>query len=205
MTVMRKVAALLAFAICAFISGGAQPPEGRPVPPFSLPTLDGGKVTVKVERDKRAGRTALMVLLRRKVKGKWVERRLPARALLVIHWASWNPFSVRLLQKFAPLCRRFAKRGLVAVAVNLFDAQREEGAKRVEGIVKGTPYIVALDPLGLTAKPCRVSELPVTTLVDSNGIVKVTRSKCYPGILDEFERWLSGLLGPPPRPKGKGD
>ena len=170
------------------------------MPPFSLPTLDGGTVVVKVERDKRTGRPSLVVLLRRKVKGKRVEKRLPARALMVIHWAGWNSLSLRLLQKFAPLCKKFAKRGLVVVAINLFAA---EGERKIREVTKGTPYIVALDFLGLTAKSYRVSEMPVTTLVDAQGIVRVTRSRCYPGILDEFGKWLESLLGRGPRGERK--
>ncbi|HIE08416.1 MAG TPA: redoxin domain-containing protein [Armatimonadetes bacterium] len=192
---MRKAGALALFLPFA-VPATAQPPEGRPVPPFSLPTLDGGTVSVKVQRGKGTKKSSLVVLLRKKERGKWVERRLKAKALLVIHWASWSPLSLRLLRRFAPMCEKFAKRGLVVVAINLFAA---EGERKVGKLTKGMPYIVALDVVGLTTRSYRVSEVPVTTLVDARGIVRLTRTKCYPGILDEFRKRLSDLLGPSPK------
>lgn len=198
---MTTAVALAALVLALASKSAAQPPEGKPVPPFSLPTLDGGEITIKVEKEGKTGKTRLAVLLHKKVKGKIVQRRLRAKALLVVHWAGWNSLSVRLLKQFAPLCRKFAKRGLVAVAINLFAA---EGERKIGEVTKGMPYIVVLDPVGLTTKPFRVSEMPVTTLVDSQGIVRVTRRKCYPGILAEFEKWLSDLLGPPSKSKKGG-
>lgn len=119
------------------------PGNGTPAPAFSAQVLDGAQVRVP---DDFRGR---VVALR--------------------FWADWCPYCRTEMADLQPVYTRLAPRGLEILAVNVAqDADTARAFVRPLGI----RYPVLLDPEGATARAWGVQALPVTWLLDRQGVVR---------------------------------
>jgi len=187
---MRKATA---GAVLVLLLGAvAQPPEGKAVPPISLPTLDGKQLDLKAVYDRKRKETALSLTLRYRSGKRWVRRRVPAKAVLLDFWASWCGPCMMAIPRLIALHRKYSGKGLVVVGVNL-----GEGRPVVSKVVKelGIPYIVALDQGYSTAKPYRIEGIPTLVLVDSKGIVRGAQVGFSPQVEERIEGAVKLLLG----------
>ncbi|MDP2433670.1 MAG: TlpA disulfide reductase family protein [Pseudomonadota bacterium] len=122
----------------------AQPPNnGEAAPTFQAPNLAGNQV--KVPSD---------------FSGKVVALRF---------WADWCPYCRKEMTELQPVYARLHERGLEILAVNV--AQDRDTVRRfIEPL--GIRYPVLLDPEGATARAYGVNALPITWLLDRQGVVR---------------------------------
>ena len=186
----RRAGILLLLGLLA--ASLAQPPKGRPVPTISLPTLDGKQLTLRAVYDKKRKTTVLSVTLRYRYKGKWVTKRLPAKAVLIDFWASWCGPCMAAMPHLASLHRKYAKRGLVVIGVNL--GERHSTVQRVAKSLR-IPYIILLDRGRATGKSFRLKYIPTLVLVNSKGIVVHTETGFMPDMERALESRIKSLLG----------
>ncbi|MEW6677169.1 MAG: TlpA disulfide reductase family protein [Pseudomonadota bacterium] len=119
------------------------PGNGTPAPAFSAQVLDGNRVRVP---DDFRGR---VVALR--------------------FWADWCPYCRTEMADLQPVYTRLAPQGLEILAVNVAqDADTARAFVRPLGI----RYPVLLDPEGATARAWGVQVLPITWLLDRQGVVR---------------------------------
>jgi thiol-disulfide isomerase/thioredoxin len=95
--------------------------------------------------------------------------RLPAKAVYLDFWASWCAPCRLSFPWMAELQVQFAARGLAVVAVNL-----DTRAADAESFLRGrpTPFTVAFDPRGDSARAYRVAAMPSSLLL-AGGTLKV--------------------------------
>jgi len=136
---------------------------GSPPPAFALEQLDGPGVRFPEQ-----------------YRGKVVAIRF---------WADWCPFCHSEMTALEPVYSRHRDRGLVILAVNVM-----QPPETVRKFVKelGISYDVLLDQQGEVMRGYRVMGLPMTFIVDRQGLVR-TRivGESTPEV---FERAIAGLL-----------
>lgn len=119
------------------------PGNGTPAPAFSAQVLDGAQV--RVPEDFRG------------------------RVVALRFWADWCPYCRTEMADLQPVYARLAPQGLEILAVNVAqDADTARAFVRPLGI----RYPVLLDPEGATARAWGVQALPITWLVDRQGVVR---------------------------------
>jgi len=119
------------------------PVNGQPAPAFQLSRLAGGTLAVP---DGFAG-----------------------KVVAIRFWADWCPYCRKEMAELQPVYARLHGRGLEILAVNV--AQDADTARRfVEPL--GIGYPVLLDTDGATARAYGVKALPMTWLVDAQGVVR---------------------------------
>ncbi len=181
---------LLAFLLSLPCS--AQPPEGKPLPCLSslLPTVkENEQLKIEVVKDKKTGRRRLVLALRYRSKGRWRTKSLPAKVVIFLFWHSRNYVSARLATILAGLHEKYAKKGLVIIGVNVGESRSV--AARAS---KNFPFITVVDPFQTVSKPLRVTTVPVTVVVDWEGMVRFARMGCYPTMPEEIEAWVKMLV-----------
>jgi cytochrome c biogenesis protein CcmG, thiol:disulfide interchange protein DsbE len=135
---------LLALLLAACGEGGTQPPRnGQPAPAFQAQALAGG--WVKAPGD------------------------LAGKVVAIRFWADWCPYCRKEMAELQPVYARLRGRGLEILAVNV--AQDRDTVRRFVAPL-GLNYPVLLDPEGATARAYGVQALPVTWLLDGNGVVR---------------------------------
>ena len=187
---VKKAAMGVALVVLAEVL--AQPPKGKVLPPISLPTLDGKQFTLKVVYDKKRKAKVLSVTLRHRSKGKWVTKTIPAKAVLLDFWASWCGPCMAAIPHLVSLHKRYSKKGLLVVGVNL--GERRSTVSRVVRSM-GVPYIVVLDQRLKTPKPYKIKGIPMMVVVDSRGIVRHTQVGFSRRLERELEEVIKSLLG----------
>lgn len=142
--VVRFVGVLLLGLLAGCGSDSAQPPNnGELAPVFQAQTLAGDQVQVPTD-----------------FSGKVVALRF---------WADWCPYCRKEMTELQPVSARLQERGLEILAVNV--AQDRDTVRRfIEPL--GIRYPVLLDPEGTTARAYGVNSLPITWLLDRQGIVR---------------------------------
>jgi peroxiredoxin len=160
--------ARLLFLVLLLLAGcggdSARPPgNGEPAPAFQAQALAGG--AVKVPGD------------------------FSGKVVVIRFWADWCPYCRKEMAELQPVYARLHARGLEILAVNV--AQDRDTVRRfVEPL--GIRYPVLLDPEGATARAYGVQALPVTWLLDGQGVV---RGKIVGEATPEvFERRVGELL-----------
>lgn len=158
---IKKIAARLALAVCAFASmywlatgsphdhSGAVPyaqavekSKTLMAPPFSLPTADGKKVSLS------------------DYKGKWV---------FVNFWATWCGPCVIELPMLTKLHSAMKGQKFEMLAINMEDIEPEQVKKFVKD--NKIPFTVLLDKDSKTGKTYSVDSLPTTYVVSPAGDV----------------------------------
>ncbi|MEW5786784.1 MAG: TlpA disulfide reductase family protein [Pseudomonadota bacterium] len=138
----------LGFLLALLLTGCAEdrppaPVNGQAAPGFTLERLDGARVTLPVD--------------------------LAGRVVAVRFWADWCPYCRKEMAALQPVHARLHAQGLEILAVNV--AQDRDTARRFAESI-GIAYPVLLDPEGATARAYGVQALPVTWLVDRQGILR---------------------------------
>lgn len=127
--------------------GCEQPPatlqHGQPVPGFLLPTLSNGETRFPED--------------------------YPGQVVAIRFWADWCPFCEHEMQALEPVYRRYRDQGLQLLAINVRQ-DRQRAMKFVQPL--GLSYPVLLDQEGSVARAYAVSALPVTYLVDGEGLLR---------------------------------
>jgi cytochrome c biogenesis protein CcmG, thiol:disulfide interchange protein DsbE len=137
-----------AWACFTLLAGCGDPPapapgHGAAAPAFSAQTLDGARV--RVPEDFRG------------------------RVVAVRFWADWCPYCRTEMADLQPVYARLAGQGLEILAVNV-----AQDAATARAFVQplGIRYPVLLDPEGATARAWGVQALPITWLLDRQGVVQ---------------------------------
>ncbi|HOW74566.1 MAG TPA: TlpA disulfide reductase family protein [Candidatus Competibacteraceae bacterium] len=141
---LRILPCLLLFALIA--ACGSELPatkSGAPAPAFTLERLDGASVRFPEQYQGQ------VVVLR--------------------FWADWCPYCHSEMQALEPVYRQYRDRGLVILAVNVMQPL-ETVQKFVQEI--GISYETLLDRQGEVMRRYQVMGLPMTYIIDRQGIVR---------------------------------
>lgn len=137
--------------------------NGTPAPAFSLERLDGPSIRFPEQ-----------------YRGQVVAIRF---------WADWCPYCHGEMSALEPVYRRHRDRGLTILAVNVM-----QPPEMVRPFVEqtGISYEVLLDRQGEVTRHYRVMGLPVTYLIDRQGIIRARI--VGESTAEVFERVIGGLL-----------
>ncbi len=138
--------------------------EGMPAPDFTLPTLDGGEVTLS------------------KLRGKVV---------LLDFWASWCRPCRRSFPWMDRMQRKYGPRGFTVVAVNL-DRKREDADDFLRLMQPG--FVIARDPGASVAERFGLKGMPTAFLIDRQGRVRHTHRGFRERHGEEREAQIRALL-----------
>ena len=136
---------------------------GAPAPAFSLERLDGASIRFP---DQYRG-----------------------QVVAIRFWADWCPYCHDEMKALDPVYRQYRDRGLVVLAVNVM-----QPPETVQPFVAriGIAYDVLLDRQGEVMRRYRVMGLPMTFIVDRQGVI---RARIVGESTSEvFERAIAGLL-----------
>lgn len=130
----------------------------RPTAPrFSLPVRSGGTVTLES---------------------------LKAKVVLVDFWASWCGPCRKSFPWMTSLQERYGKKGLAIVAINL---DKDRSAAESFLVKYPASFAVAFDPAGKTAEAYKVTAMPSTYLVGSDGTILASHLGFDPRQTGEIE------------------
>jgi thiol-disulfide isomerase/thioredoxin len=141
------------------------PLVGQPSPPFSLELLTGGKADLAAH------------------KGKDV--------IVLDFWATWCAPCIRTMPKMDALVKKFADKGVVLYAVNDSESRQE-----IEAFVKERKIDIpiAMDPKGELVTAFGAEELPVSAIIDKDGVVRAVHYGFFEGMTDvQIEKELTEL------------
>ncbi|MBI2303507.1 MAG: TlpA family protein disulfide reductase [Chloroflexi bacterium] len=118
------------------------PQLGRPIPDFTLSTLDGGSLTLS---------------------------QLRGKTVLINFWASWCPPCRAEMPDLQKVYEEYRDKDFVIVAVNIQE-DRDTAANFIKRM--GLTFPVALDTTGQVTAGYRITYIPTTFFVDKEGIVR---------------------------------
>lgn len=123
---------------------------------------------------------------------------LRGKPVLVNVWATWCEPCRHELPALAALYQRYAPRGLELVAISV---DREASAADVAKFAKrfALPFPVWLDAADRTSSALGVRTLPVTLLVDREGVIRWRRDATVSADDADLSRALESVLAPTPR------
>ncbi|HMR02950.1 MAG TPA: TlpA disulfide reductase family protein, partial [Candidatus Competibacter phosphatis] len=104
-------------------------------------------------------------------------------------WADWCPYCHDEMQALEPVYRQYRDQGLAILAVNVL-----QPLETVRPFVQGLDisYEVLLDPQGAVTRDYRVMGLPMTFIVDRQGVIRARIvGESTPEV---FERAIATLL-----------
>lgn len=143
----RWTGPLLLLLLLTTLVGCEQQPatlqHGQPTPGFRLPTLADGEARFPED--------------------------YPGQTVAIRFWADWCPFCEHEMQALEPVYLRYRNQGLRLLAINVRQ-DRQRAMKFVQPL--GITYPVLLDQEGSVARAYGVSALPVTYLVDGQGLLR---------------------------------
>ena len=91
------------------------------------------------------------------------------QVIAVRFWADWCPYCHDEMKALEPVYRQHRDRGLVVLAINVMQPP-ETVKKFVEEL--GVSYDILLDRLGEVMRGYRVMGLPMTFIVDRQGVIR---------------------------------
>jgi len=111
------------------------------------------------------------------------------RVVAIRFWADWCPFCRSEMTALEPVYRQHHERGLVILAVNVMQPP-ETVRKFIQEL--GVSYDVLLDQQGEIMRSYRVMGLPMTFIVDRQGVIRARIvGESTPQV---FERAIASLL-----------
>lgn len=119
--------------------------KGAIAPDFTLPTLDGTKITLASFR---------------------------GHPVILNFWASWCPPCLAEIPEFMAVYESYREQGLVILAVNTtFQDSRTEAEDFIREL--NVPFPVLVDEVGdVTSKAYKLRGLPMTIFIDRDGIAR---------------------------------
>jgi len=132
----------------------SQSPPGPPAATLSLPTLDGGVVSIESFR---------------------------GRVVIVNFWATWCPPCRAELPALASFARNTGTTNAVLLTVNQASMEKSDEDVRAFAGKYGLDAIVALDRTGAAAKAWGVQAYPTTFVIDPRGRVNAQRTGAVDG------------------------
>lgn len=147
-TILMALALLL--TSCSIGSVSPAPHMGATAPDFTLPTLDGGTVTLSQFRGK---------------------------PVFINFWATWCPACQGEMPFIQKLLADQEAQGFVVLTVDLREAS---STVKTFMDKNGYNFPVALDAGGSVGGAYSVEYLPTTYIVDSKGVVRQVRTGAYP-------------------------
>lgn len=145
--------------------------EGQPAPAFSLPSMDGGKMTLADYRGK---------------------------VVLLNFWATWCPPCKEEMPSMQKLYEHFKDRDFVMLTVSI-DDHSEDVAPFMKEL--GLTFPVGFDPGAVVGGEYGLTGVPETFLIDKTGVVMhhlVGPGDWYaPGLVSAFESLVDRPVGAP--------
>lgn len=166
-SVLALAAAVALSSACAERSGGGRPEVGAQVPAYRAATLEGDTVALSDFR---------------------------GRPVLVNLWATWCAPCRRETPYLQSVSERFADQGLEVVGVSV-DNRTARGSIREFMEEYGVTYTILHDPAGRALDTFSAIGLPVTLLVDGDGIVRFLQLGPIPEGYPRFESALEEVVG----------
>jgi peroxiredoxin len=111
--------------------------------------------------------------------------------VVLAFWAHWCGTCQAQLADLADLGRRYAGQDVAVLAVNIDGADRREAATSTAARLGLT---VLRDDAQAVARTYELGTLPVTLLVDPDGLIRGTWERYRPGTTGELETELTRLL-----------
>jgi peroxiredoxin len=153
--------------ILAFASAGHAAAIGDQAPDFTLPTLSGETVSLD------------------SLKGK---------VLLLNFWASWCTPCQEELPEFQKFHQKYQDRGFSVVGINI-DKRQAKAEKFVE--LFGLTFPVVLDPDSATIREYKGRSMPISYLVDQQGVIRQVFFGFNPSKLPGMEAAITEVLDAP--------
>lgn len=120
------------------------PREGFPAPDFTLPTLDGGEVTLSDLR---------------------------GQVVVINLWTSWCPPCREEMPAIEQVYGQYREQGLVVLGLNsTFQDDEETAAAFVREL--GLTFPIVLDRTGAVSRRYQLQALPTTYFVDRQGVIR---------------------------------
>ncbi len=172
---MRRLLALLLLVVALPLAAAPFAPyKGGPLPPFTLPDLDGDPWSLKAAR---------------------------GNVVVVNFWATWCPPCVAEMPALERLQKMFAGHPLQVIAVNVGQEPYDIALFLRQLPVDLT---ILLDSKGSTQKGWKVRGLPTTVILDAEGKVRYhvagQREWDSPEIVAALRELLPGRQSSPPAP-----
>lgn len=119
---------------------------------------------------------------------------LAGKVVLINFWASWCAPCMEELPELIKLYERYSKQGLVVLAINIDD----DPAAGRKALQSGEPSFIILHDSGFgsrTASRYRVTSIPLSLLIDREGVIRqVCRGYSPTGLVDDLRKPLELLL-----------
>ncbi len=138
----RPFRALFLLSTLACVSAAASSAPGQPAPDFVLRALDAGNIRISEFR---------------------------GEVVVVNFWAAWCGPCQQALPRLDELYQRYQRAGLVILAINLDDdvARAQDISRKLS-----LSFPMLFDPSKETGRLYQVDSMPMTVLIDREGIVR---------------------------------
>jgi len=112
------------------------------------------------------------------------------KAVILSFWATWCPYCVREIPKLKKLHSKFANKGLEIISINI--AANDPISRVIEFEKRQTlPYSVLYDKDQTVSRTYAVSGIPVSLIIDSDGLI-IFRGYGLPEDVEQyFEKTLA--------------
>lgn len=157
-------AVLLVFASSLAVQANAAPPIGQAAPDFALRAISG-------ENQRLSEHSGEVVLIN--------------------FWTSWSGPSRQEIPALEDLQAKYQRAGLILLGINL-----DDDAERAREMVKTlrVSYPVLIDARKEVARSYQVSALPLTLLIDREGVVRFVSESYKPGDEARYAEEVRKLL-----------
>lgn len=142
MATRRRIPALALLAVVTLASAGHAAAIGDQAPSFTLPTLSGETVSLDAFK---------------------------GQVLLLNFWASWCAPCQEELPAFQAIHTKYRERGFSVVGINI-DKKQANAEKTVRRF--GLSFPIALDPDSATIRAYKGRSMPISYLVDQQGVIR---------------------------------
>jgi len=150
-------------------------PKGNKAPSFKIRTLEGKELSLADLQKDPADKS-----------------KKKKRVVLLDFWALWCPPCREYVPKLQKIHEDYRKKGLCVAGV----AIDSEDTAKVKQFVKEKKltYIILLDKDREVARLYQAPPIPLTYLIDRQGVIRYTHLGYYPGIEKDLEKEIKALL-----------